>query len=97
MRSYKAAGELYQWLDEANKIHVDSVRSDPKAIWDKLKAVHSKSAPNSRFNSLSDLFSICLKDDETLSALSARVEGAMQKVTSLRPATGYTGGIEGFS
>ncbi|KIJ28324.1 hypothetical protein M422DRAFT_270394 [Sphaerobolus stellatus SS14] len=24
-RCYKAAGEIYQWLDEVNKIHVDNI------------------------------------------------------------------------
>ncbi|KIJ33332.1 hypothetical protein M422DRAFT_183425, partial [Sphaerobolus stellatus SS14] len=90
MRSYKAAGEIYQWLDDANKIHVDDIRSQPKAMWDKLKTVHSKSAPNSGFNSLSDLLSIRLKDDESLTAMSARIQGAIQKVKALRPKVNYT-------
>lgn len=84
-RCEKAAGEIYQWLDEANKVHVLSIREDPKAMWDKLALIHNKSAPNSRFNSLSDLFSIRLKEDETLTQLTARVEGAMQTVVNLRP------------
>lgn len=40
----KAAGEIYQSLDEPNKVHVHAVREDPKAMWDKLKDIHSKSA-----------------------------------------------------
>ena len=89
LQSNKATGELYQWLDEANKIHVDAVRCNPKSIWDKLKEVHSKSALNSCFNSLSELFNIWLHEDESLLSLSAHVEGAMQKVTVLCPAMGY--------
>ncbi|KIJ39270.1 hypothetical protein M422DRAFT_175341, partial [Sphaerobolus stellatus SS14] len=89
LRSYKAAGEIYQWLDKANKIHVDDIRSKPKEMWEKLKSIHSKSAPNSRFNSLSDLLSIRLKDDESLTDLSSRIQGAMQKVMALCPKFGY--------
>ncbi|KIJ39195.1 hypothetical protein M422DRAFT_140208, partial [Sphaerobolus stellatus SS14] len=85
----KAAGEIYQWLDEANKIHVDDIRTKPKELWDKLKSVHSKSVPNSRFNSLSDLLSIRLKDGESLTDLSTHIQGAMQKVKVIQP-KGYT-------
>lgn len=85
IRSDKAAGEIYQWLDEANKIHVDAIRDDPAAMWEKLHEIHSKSAPNSRFNSLSTLFSIRKRDDESLTDLTTRVEGAMLRVKALRP------------
>ncbi|KAF5385137.1 hypothetical protein D9615_001088 [Tricholomella constricta] len=84
-RSDKAAGEIYQWLDEANKIHVDAIRDDPAAMWEKLRETHSKSAPNSRFNSLSDLFGIRKLDNESLTDLTTRVEGAMLRVKALRP------------
>ncbi|KIJ47815.1 hypothetical protein M422DRAFT_129804, partial [Sphaerobolus stellatus SS14] len=90
----KAAGEIYQWLDEANKIHVDDIHSKPKEMWEKLKSIHSKSAPNSCFNSLSDLLSIRLKDDKSLTDLSSWIQGAMQKVTALHPKIGYN--IEKF-
>lgn len=89
MCSSKAAGEIYAWLDEGNKILVDSICSKPKAMWDKLKSIHSKSAPNSRFNSLNNLFAIRLKDNESLMALSACIQGAMQNVRALRPAGKY--------
>ncbi|KIJ35556.1 hypothetical protein M422DRAFT_148220, partial [Sphaerobolus stellatus SS14] len=90
MQSYKAAGEIYQWLDDANKIHIDNIRSQLKAMWDKLKTVHSKFAPNLRFNLLSDLLSICVKDDESLMAMSACIQGTMQKVKVLHPKVHYT-------
>lgn len=85
LRSDRAAGEIYQWLDEGNKIHVDAIRDKPKEMWDKLKTIHSKSAPNARFNSLSDLFSIRKRDDESLTDLCTRIEGAMQRIRMLRP------------
>lgn len=85
LRSDRAAGEIYQWLDEGNKIHVDAIRSKPALMWAKLREVHSKSAPNARFNSLSDLFNVRLRDNETLTQLCARVKGTMQRIQSLRP------------
>ncbi|KIJ38115.1 hypothetical protein M422DRAFT_177069, partial [Sphaerobolus stellatus SS14] len=41
------------------------------------------------FNSLSNLLSIRLKDGESLTDLSACIQGAMQKVKVIRP-KGYT-------
>ncbi|RDB24517.1 hypothetical protein Hypma_008319 [Hypsizygus marmoreus] len=37
-RSDRAAGEIYQWLDEGNKIHVDAIRDNPAEMWKKLKS-----------------------------------------------------------
>ncbi|KNZ79414.1 hypothetical protein J132_10270, partial [Termitomyces sp. J132] len=83
--SNKAAGEIYQWLDEGNKIHVASIRDDPAAMWEKLKEVHSKSALNAHFNSLSNIFDVQLCDDKMLTALCTCIEGAMQCIKALHP------------
>ncbi|KNZ81160.1 hypothetical protein J132_02869 [Termitomyces sp. J132] len=85
LRSDRAAGEIYQWLDEGNKIHVDDIRDKPALMWVKLREIHSKSAPNARFNSLSDLFMVRLREEETLTQLCTHVEGCMQQIRSLRP------------
>jgi len=82
-RSDRAAGGIYLWLNEGNKTHVDTIRDDPAAMWTKLKEIHSKSAPNAHFNSLSDLFNIRKKDDESLVDLATRAEGLMQRVKTL--------------
>ena len=73
-RSDRAASEIYLWLDEGNKTHVDAIRDDPAAMWTKLKEIHSKSTLNARFNSLSDLFNIRKKDDESLMDLATRAD-----------------------
>ena len=52
-------------------------------MWTKLKEIRSKSAPNAHFNSLSDLFNIRKKDDESLMDLATRAEGFMQRVKAL--------------
>jgi len=89
-RSDRAAGEIYLWLDEGNKTHIDAIRDDPAVMWTKLKEIHSKSAPNAHFNSLSDLFNIRKKDDESLMDLATRAEGLMQRVKALCPISSPT-------
>ncbi|KNZ75715.1 hypothetical protein J132_01965 [Termitomyces sp. J132] len=64
--SNNGTGEIYQWLDKGNKIHVDAIRDNPATMWNKLKEICSKSAPNACFNSLSNLFNIQLKEEEAL-------------------------------
>ncbi|KAG5726796.1 hypothetical protein E4T56_gene558 [Termitomyces sp. T112] len=56
-------------------------------MWQKLKEIHSKSAPNTRFNSLSSLFNIRLRDDESLVDLGTCIEGTMQHIQALHPPT----------
>ena len=86
LRSDRAAGEIYQWLDEGNKVHVDAIRDQLAAMWQKLRKIHSKSAPNARFNSLSDLFSVRKRDNESLTQLCTCIEGVMQRIRALCPA-----------
>lgn len=52
-------------------------------MWHKLKQIHSKSTSNVWFNSLSDLFNICLYDGKSLTALCTHIEGTMQQVKAL--------------
>ena len=89
-RSDCAASEIYLWLDEGNNTHVDAICDDPAAMWTKLREIHSKSAPNMCFNSLSDLFNIRKKDDESLMDLATRAEGFMQRVKALHPISSPT-------
>src|SRR6267154_1355255 len=54
-------------------------------MWSKLENVHLQKRPGTRFNAYNALFSICKADDETLPALMARAEKAMQNIKALRP------------
>src|SRR6267154_2557970 len=81
----KASGEIWLSLEDNQKIHVKEVKSDPVAIWSKLENVHLQKRPGTRFNAYNALFSICKADDETLPALMARAEKAMQNIKALRP------------
>ncbi|KNZ72134.1 hypothetical protein J132_04415 [Termitomyces sp. J132] len=80
LHSDKAAGKIYQWLDKGNKIHVDAIQDNLATMWTKLCEVHSKSAPNMCFNSLSNLFNIHPHDNKTLTQLCTCVEGTMQRI-----------------
>ncbi|KNZ77267.1 hypothetical protein J132_05977 [Termitomyces sp. J132] len=72
--SNRAASKIYQWLDEGNKIHVDTIHDDPAAMWSKLKEIHLKSASNAWFNSLTDVFNIHLCKDEELIDLCMHIQ-----------------------
>ncbi|RDB29684.1 hypothetical protein Hypma_015060 [Hypsizygus marmoreus] len=68
-RSDRRAGEIYQWLDEGNKIHVDAIRDNPAEMWKKLKSRLVQHSQEGR---------------ESLTDLATRVEGSMQRVKALR-------------
>ena len=81
----KASGEIWLSLEDNQKIHVKEVKSDPVAMWSKLENVHLQKRPGTRFNAYDALFSIRKAEDETLPALMARAEKAMQDIKALRP------------
>src|ERR1700674_4251067 len=82
----KASGEIWLSLEDNQKVHVKDVKSDPAAMWSKLESVHLQKRPGTRFNAYDALFSIRKANDETLPALMARAEKAMQDIKALRPA-----------
>lgn len=85
----QAAGYLFLYIDDSQKAHVRNVRTDPKAVWDKLKAVHLQQKPSSRFTSIDQLFSLEKENSETLTTLMGRVSKHVQDLRSLLP-TAYT-------
>ncbi|KNZ72701.1 hypothetical protein J132_02135 [Termitomyces sp. J132] len=85
LRSDRTAGKIYQWLNKGDKIHVDDIRDKPALMWAKLREIHSKAVANACFNSISNLFTVRLCDQEMLTQLCMRIEGAMQRIRSLRP------------
>ncbi|KAI0075542.1 hypothetical protein K474DRAFT_1581702, partial [Panus rudis PR-1116 ss-1] len=52
---------------------------DPMKIWAKLEEIHT------RFNAYDDLFSIRLRDTESLSALITKVDDVMLRIKGLCP------------
>src|SRR3984957_16117795 len=79
----KASGEIWLAIEDDQKVHVKDVKGDPTAMWVKLESVHVQKRPGARFNAYDSLFSIRKNDDETLPALMARADKALQDIKSL--------------
>ena len=80
----KAAGELYLLVSEEQKVHFAGITDDPCKMWAQLERVHLQRRPGARFNAYDMLFSIRKLPDESLQALMARVDKAMQEIKELR-------------
>ena len=66
-------------------MYIKEVKGDPAAMWQKLEAIHIQKKPGTRFNAYDVLFNIRKEENETLTALMARADKAMQDIKSLRP------------
>ena len=80
-----ASGIITGSIETSQRIHVEAIRDDPKAMWDTLKAVHNQQLPVTRVNAYLDLLSIHREEDETFSALIARMEAASKLTVDLCP------------
>jgi hypothetical protein len=88
-KSTKASGEIWLALEDNQKSHVKEVKSDPVQIWTKLEGVHLQKKPGACFNAYDNLFNICKEENESLSALMARADKALQDIKALHP-TNFT-------
>ena len=86
-RKARAAGEIWLMIEEGQKAHVKAVEDDPKAMWDKLKEVHVQKKTGTRFDAYSALFSIRLKEGESLSDLITRVSTSHTAIKERRPSS----------
>jgi len=86
-KSAKASGEIWLAIEDSQKVHVKEVKGDPRAMWTRLEAIHIQKKPGARFNAYEALLSIRKREDESLSALMARADRAMQDIKALRPTT----------
>src|SRR5271156_468840 len=84
-KSAKASGEIWLAVEDDQKVYIKEVKGDPSAMWQKLEAVHVQKKPGARFNAYDVLFNIRKEENETLTALMARADKAMQDIKSLRP------------
>src|ERR1700749_2040578 len=82
-----AAGVIYLGLQEGQKSQIEDFLDDPKKMWMELESIHVQKRPSTRFNAYNSLLSILKLEDESLPALTSRIERAMQEVKNLRPAT----------
>ena len=79
-KAEKAAGELYLLVSEEQKVHFAGITDDPCKMWSQLERVHLQRRLGARFNAYDALFSIRKLPDESLQALMARVDKAMQEL-----------------
>ncbi|GJE95983.1 hypothetical protein PsYK624_121760 [Phanerochaete sordida] len=82
-----AAGELFLGLEDAQKVHVQSLDDSPQLMWQKLQRVHQQKKPGARFLAYDNLFALRKEGEESLSSLLARAEKCKQDICALRPAT----------
>jgi len=82
-----AAGVIYLGLEEGQKLQVEDFLDDPRCMWEELESIHVQKCPSTQFNAYNSLLSIMKLEDESLPALTSRIEKAMQEVRNLGPAT----------
>ena len=78
------AGGLYLALDDSQKVKVEGMEDDVKAMWNYLYAQHILKRPATRFNTLDALLNIRKTPDETLQSVITRVESALQEIKNLQ-------------
>jgi hypothetical protein len=81
----RAAGELMLNLMPDQRVHIRESQDDPTAAWKALAALFVQQKASTRFVAYEEFFSIRKRSDESLPALSARVEQAMARIQELRP------------
>jgi hypothetical protein len=81
----RAAGELILNLMPDQRVHIRDSQDDPTAAWKALAALFVQQKASTRFVAYEEFFSIRKRSDESLPALSARVEQAMARIQELRP------------
>ena len=80
-----AAGMIYLALEDDQKVQVETYQDDPRKMWETLESIHIQKRPSTRFNAYNTLLSISKQDQESLPALTARIEKAMAEIKNLRP------------
>jgi hypothetical protein len=85
-REEKAASNILAHLSRSQQMHTKDKGSDAKGIWDALKFVHVQPVPGMRFSAYNELFSVAKGANETLPAVTPRVEDALARVKELCPA-----------
>jgi len=81
----RAAGELMLNLMPDQRVHIRALQDDPTAAWKALATLFVQQKASTRFVTYEEFFSIRKRSDESLPALSARVELAMARIQELCP------------
>ncbi|KAF8833329.1 hypothetical protein BDN67DRAFT_870073, partial [Paxillus ammoniavirescens] len=87
LKQDKAAGQLMLNLHPYQRVHMREHQDDPAAAWSALKALYVQQKPGTRFVAYDEFCSIRKRQEESLSAVTARVEQAMSRIQELCPST----------
>ena len=82
--AYAAAGLILLTLEPSQQTHVEGMEEDPVLTWKTLEDIHVQKLPNARFAAYSNLLSISKHPEESLPALTTRIEQAMKDVKDWR-------------
>lgn len=82
--NFNAAGIIYSHVEPSIQPLLREYLNSAKEMWGKLEQVYSKDNATSRFLAYDEFFSITKEEDESLTALVARVEDKLQKLRSAR-------------
>src|SRR5215469_14682222 len=80
-----ASGTIMLSLEDSQFTHIAGMEEDPALMWKTLEDVHIQKKPNSRHLAYATLLSITKQPEESLPALTTRIEQAMKDVIALRP------------
>jgi len=72
-------------IEADQRVHIRSTQDNPVAAWKALASIYLQRKPGARFAAYDEFFGIRKREDESLSALTARVDQAMLKIKELRP------------
>ena len=86
MKAERAAGLIYQSIDQSMQILVREHISDPVKMWNALKKLHEQDNPTARYLAYHSFLSIQKRENESLKQLTSRVERALHDVRNTRKA-----------
>lgn len=84
-RKAKCSGEIWLMVEENQKPIIKKDKGEPKAMWSRLRERYVQKKSGTRFDAYSDLFSIRLQENESLSDLVTRVDAALSAIKERRP------------
>ena len=73
-------------VEADQRVHIRATQANAIDAWKALASIYLQRKPGARFVAYDEFFGIRKQEDESLSALTARVEQAMLKIKELRPA-----------
>ena len=83
----RTAGELMLNLMPDQRVHIQTQQDNPTAAWKALETLYVQQKASTHFVAYDEFFTIRKRPEESLPALSARVQQAMARIQQLCPST----------